>query len=71
MNGYFLACDRKLDFTQLGRSAHTQKNVACSLCLYVYMYWPEIFCLKAVIVACSLSACMYVLDFQDQHTLLK
>ena len=31
----------------------------------------EIFCLKAVIVACSLSACRYVLDFQDQKTLPK
>ena len=28
------------------------------------MYWPEIFCLKAV----ALSAHMYVLAFQDQHT---
>ena len=35
--------------------------------LYVCVYWPEIFCLKAV----ALSARMYVLAFQDQHTLPK
>ena len=31
------------------------------------MYWPEIFCLKALV----LSACMYVMVFQDQLTLPK
>ena len=35
--------------------------------LLICVYWPEIFCLKAVV----LSACMYVLTFQDQHTLPK
>ena len=39
----------------------------CSLCSYVCLHWPEIFCLKALV----LSVRMYVLAFQDQHTLPK
>ena len=44
-------------------------SVVClfSLCSHVCMYWPEIFCLKALV----LSVHMYVLAFQDQHTLPK
>ena len=42
-------------------------SVSLSLCLYVCMNWPEIFCLKAVV----LSARMYVLAFQDQQILTK
>ena len=38
-----------------------------SLCSYVCLYWPEIFCLQGLF----LSACMYVLAFQDQHNLPK
>ena len=38
-----------------------------SLCSYVCLYWPQIFGLQGLF----LSACMYVLAFQDQHTLPK
>ena len=37
------------------------------LSLLICMCWPEIFCVKALV----LSAHMYVLAFQDQHTLPK
>ena len=38
-----------------------------SLCSYVFMYWLELFCLKALV----LSARIYVLDFQDYYTFTK
>ena len=47
------------DFFTLGNGSLQPRNQC--------MYWPEIFCLKAVV----LSAHMYVLVFQDQNTLLK
>ena len=37
------------------------------LSVRVCLYWPKIFCVKGLV----LSACMYVLAFQDQHTLPK
>ena len=42
---------------------HVKEKILFHIC----MYWPEIFCLKAVV----LSARMCVLVFQDQNTLLK
>ena len=38
-----------------------------SLYSYICLYWPEIFCLKGLV----LSACMYVMVFQDKHILTK
>ena len=69
MKSCFPACDRKPDFIQLDRRAHiyTVKMWLLSLCSYVCLHWPEIFCVKGLV----LSAHKYVMVFQDQHTLPK
>ena len=42
-------------------------SFSLSLCLYVCLYWPEIFCVQGLV----LSAHMYVMVFKDKHILTK
>ena len=49
-----------MDLTHLGRTHHICGLLAC-------MYWPEKFCVQGLV----LSVHMYVMVFQDQHTLPK